>query len=194
MLQRLVPCSLIAIDWNLIMATAEDAFKVEKLTGDNYHSWKFNMKMYRIGKDLWEIVTATEMLNADASAEEERKYRRRENMALTTVCLSISTNLKIYVRSCKTAKDAWDSLAKHFEQKTLSRKIFYRRKLYSARVQKGTGMVEHINYIKTLSEHLEAVEDPIEEKDLVIILISSLPEDYNYLITALETIAEEKLT
>ena len=176
------------------MATAEDAFKVEKLTGDNYHSWKFNMKMYLIGKDLWEIVTGTEMQNADASAEEERKYRRRENMALATVCLSISTNLQIYVRSCKTAKDAWDSLAKHFEQKTLSRKIFYRRKLYSARMQKGTGMVEHINYIKTLSEHLEAVEDPIEEKDLVIILISSLPEDYNYLITALETIAEEKLT
>ena len=32
------------------------------------------------------------------------------------------------------------------------------------------------------------------EKDLVIILISSLPGDYNFLITALETIAEEKLT
>ena len=32
------------------------------------------------------------------------------------------------------------------------------------------------------------------EKDLVIILISSLPEEYNYLITAMETIAEEKRT
>ena len=55
-------------------------------------------------------------------------------------------------------------------------------------------MINHINYIKTLSEHLEAVEDPVQEKDLVIILISSLPDEYNYLITALETIAEDKLT
>ena len=55
-------------------------------------------------------------------------------------------------------------------------------------------MTEHINYIKTLSEHLEAIGDPIEEKDLVILLISSLPDDYNYLITALETIAEDNLT
>ena len=31
-------------------------------------------------------------------------------------------------------------------------------------------------------------------KDLVIILISSLPEDHSYLITALETTAEDKLT
>ena len=61
-------------------------------------------------------------------------------------------------------------------------------------MQKGTSMINHINYIKTLSEHLEAVRDAVAEKDLVIILISSLPEDYNYLITALETIAEENLT
>ena len=55
-------------------------------------------------------------------------------------------------------------------------------------------MINHINYIKTLSEHLEAVEDPVRGKDLVIILISSLPDEYNYLITALETITEDKLT
>eukprot|EP00794_Sanderia_malayensis_P011867 gene11867-biopygen9507 len=59
---------------------------------------------------------------------------------------------------------------------------------------KGAKMIDHVNYLKTLAEHLEAVDDAIVEKDLVIILISSLPEEYNYLITALETIAEDKLT
>ena len=50
-------------------------------------------------------------------------------------------------------------------------------------------MTEHVNHIKTLSEHLEAIDDRIAEKYLVILLISSLPEEYNYLITALETIS-----
>ena len=59
---------------------------------------------------------------------------------------------------------------------------------------KGINMTGRINYLKTLAEHLEAVDDAVLEKDLVIILISSLPEEYNYLITALGTIAEEKLT
>ena len=36
--------------------------------------------------------------------------------------------------------------------------------------------------------------DPIAEKDLVIISISSLTEEFNHLITALETIAEDRLT
>ena len=55
-------------------------------------------------------------------------------------------------------------------------------------------MIDHITYIKTLLEHLEAVDDLVQEKDRVIILISSLPEDYNYIFTALEAIGEEKLT
>eukprot|EP00794_Sanderia_malayensis_P007838 gene7838-biopygen6374 len=61
-------------------------------------------------------------------------------------------------------------------------------------MEKGMSMIEHINNVKTLSEHLEAVDDAVAEKDLVIILISSLPEQYNYLITALETVGEDKLT
>ena len=36
--------------------------------------------------------------------------------------------------------------------------------------------------------------DPITEHDLVIILISSLNDHFSFLITALETIAEDNLT
>ena len=152
-----------------MMATEDAIFKIEKLTADNYHSWKFNMKMYLIGKDLWEIVTGTELLNDELSEADKRKFKKRENQALAAICLGISTNLQIYVRSSETAKAAWESLEKHFQQKTLSKKIFYRRKLYSARMEKGQSMTEHINYVKTLSEHLEAIDDRIAEKDLVIL-------------------------
>eukprot|EP00111_Clytia_hemisphaerica_P023199 TCONS_00068237-protein len=176
------------------MASEDFSFKVEKLTAENYHSWKFNMKMYLIGKDLWDIVNGTETLNGDATEADKRKFKKRENQALAAICLGIATNLQIYVRSAATATAAWENLEKHFQQKTLSKKIYYRRKLYSARMEKGQDMTEHINQIKTLGEHLEAIDNAIAEKDLVILLISSLPDDYNYLITALETIADDDLT
>ena len=30
----------------------DSTFKVEKVTAENYHAWKFKMKMYLLGKDL----------------------------------------------------------------------------------------------------------------------------------------------
>ena len=51
-------------------------------------------------------------------------------------------------------------------------------------MEEGTSMIDHVNYIKSLYEHLEAVNEAVAEKDWVIILISSLPEEYNSLITA----------
>ena len=53
------------------MATEDLTFKIEKLTVDNYHSWKFNMKMYPIGIDLWEIFTGAEIMDNDLSDAEK---------------------------------------------------------------------------------------------------------------------------
>ena len=46
------------------------------------------------------------------------------------------------------------------------------------KLEKSSDMIEHINAIKTVAEHLEAIDDPISEHDLVIILISSLNEEF----------------
>ena len=61
--------------------------------------------------------------------------------------------------------------------KSLSRKILYRRKLYAACTKKGMQMIDHINYLKTLSEHLEAVGVAVAEKALAITFTSSLPDE-----------------
>ena len=172
----------------------ETTLRMEKLTVDTYHSWKFNMRMSLIGKDLWEIVEGSEILQERPTEAQRIQFRKRDNKALSMICLSVATELQIYVRSAKSGKEAWDSLEKHFEEKTLSKKIFHRRKLYHAEMEQGKSMVDHINNVKTIAEHLESLEDAPSEKDLVMILISSLPQEYNNLITTLETLNEDKLT
>ena len=167
---------------------------MQKLGRENYHAWKFNAKMVLIGKDLWDLVTGDEILPEEASEATRKAFRKKDNRALSCICLAISEDLQIYVRNAKSSKEAWDSLANHFEEKTLSKKIYYRRKLYATRMDDGSSMIEHVNKIKTIAEHLEALDDMVVEKDLVMILISSLPDDFNNLITTLETLKEEKLS
>ena len=178
----------------LTMSSVEEGnLRVEKLTAENFHNWKFDMKMLLMRNDVWDIVTGEEVLENGASNVKRAAFKKRENRALSTICLAVSKECKIYVRSAKTSKEAWDTLEKHFEEKTLSRKIMYRQKLYWLRME-NDNMVEHVNKLKTIAEHLEALDDAPPEKELVMILLSSLPKDYNNLITTLETLDENKLT
>ena len=173
----------------------ETGCNISKLQGgDDYHAWKFSMRMFLLGRDLWEIVEGSETVNEHATELEQRKFKRRENHALANICLSIVPSLHIYVRSCKTAKEAWDNLERRFEEKSLTRKIEYRRKLYAVKFSDGMSMIEHVNELKTIAERLESLGDPVSEKDLVMILISSLSDAYNNLITSLESVKEEELS
>ena len=174
----------------------ETTSRIAPLTADTYHSWKFNMEMSLIGKDLWGIVEGTEVLPEHANEQQRVAFRKRDNKARSMICLSVATDIQIYVRGSKSSKEAWDRLANHFEEKTLSKKVFYRAKLYHAVLEKGQSMEAHINNIKTIADHLEAIGDPQSEKDLVMILMTSLNSspEYHSLITALETLKEENLT
>ena len=98
------------------------------------------------------------------------------------ICSNVNTDLQIYVRECNTGKEAWENLAGHFEEKTLSKKIYWWKKLFSLRMDKNTNMETHVNNVKTIAEHLEALGKPIAEDELVMVLISSLSEDYNNLV------------
>ena len=151
----------------------EGSLRVEKLTTENFHNWKFDMKMLLMRNDVWDIVTGEEVLENGASNVKRTAFKKRENRALSTITLAVSKECKIYVRSAKTSKEAWETLEKHFEEKTLSRKIMYRQKLYWLRME-NENMIEHINKLKTIAEHLEALDDAPPERELVMILLSRL--------------------
>ena len=76
---------------------SEETYKPDKLNGDNFHSWKFNMKMFLIGKDLWDIVSGDEILGEEATPKERDQFRKRDNKALSTISLSVATDIQIYV-------------------------------------------------------------------------------------------------
>ena len=104
----------------------------------------------------------------------------------------ITTNIsdsKIYlVTSCEdTPQGIWDTLKKHFQGKTISRKLFLMKAFFSLRMREGTSVANHIRELKDLIDKLRAVETPIEEEIQVCILLMSLTESFAPLVVALES-------
>ena len=106
------------------MAVAGDVgLKIEKLTGENYHNWKFQLKMYLIGKDLWEIVTGTEVLGEGSSTQEQRSFKKMENQALA--CVFVRGNTPSNLRAIsKIFEGSMGYSCKSFQRKSLSKKLF----------------------------------------------------------------------
>ena len=55
-------------------------------------------------------------------------------------------------------------------------------------------MLEHINKLKSLHEQLKEVGATMDDQELAMTLLSSLPDEYKPLITALDAVASDYRT
>ena len=82
-------------------------------------------------------------------------------------------------------KKIWDKLEEQFMSKTLTRKLYLKQKLYGLKIQEGSDLAEHINVFNQLIANLGKVDGKMDDEDMAIILLFSLPGSYEHLVTTL---------
>uniref|UniRef100_H3H9V6 CCHC-type domain-containing protein n=1 Tax=Phytophthora ramorum TaxID=164328 RepID=H3H9V6_PHYRM len=171
-------------------ATPTTTARINKFNGTNFHTWKFKMQMVLEERELWEVTSGEVKLEHCTTTADQATFKRKSRKALAIICLAMEDSQLPLVRSAKDAHDAWSRLEGHFEKKSLANKLFLRRRFFTTMMDEGDDVLEHINKLKTLAEQLDAVGAPVSEDDLVITLLGSLSESYQFLITALESRAD----
>jgi len=83
-----------------IMALSSSQFvdRIDKLNGTNYRSWKFNMKMILVQRELWQHVIGEAILPADHTPQEEKHFNNKENKALKTIVLGVEPEHQIHIQ------------------------------------------------------------------------------------------------
>ena len=150
------------------------------------------MRLYLESLDLFEHVH--EPRGADASAELRRKFTSHAKKAWTHVCLAIEPEQQIHVRETKTAKNAWDALRSQFAHESLLQTVRLRQQYYSCRFRSGEGMLDNISRLRSLQDQLKEMWENIDDKEVAMTLLASLPKDYKPLITALDAVGEADLS
>ncbi|KAF1314268.1 Copia proteinlike, partial [Globisporangium splendens] len=160
--------------------------RINKFDGNNFHAWKFKMQMVLEERDLWEVVSGEVKPEHCVTELDQATFKRKSRKAMAIICLAMEDSQLPLVRSASGAHDAWSKLEDQFEKKSLANKLFLRR-FFTTMMEEGDDELAHINEVKTLAEQLDAVGAPVSEDDLVITLLGSLSESYQFLITALES-------
>ena len=140
-------------------------------------------------KDLWGFVTGEET-EPKGPPEAITAFNKRQRKALSTVCLQLRDAQLRQIQTAKNVQSAWKTLEGLYQTKSLANRLYLRRKLYSIQMHTGDSMANHINRIQSMADQLNSIGEPLNEEDIVMTLLGSLPDKFSTLITALESRSE----
>ena len=166
--------------------SVEEKWTIDKLDGNNYATWKFQMKHLLLAKGLWEHVEGTAELDNNANAQARAEFTQKSQKAFSTIVLAINTNQLYLVTSCDGPNEAWEALRTNYERGTLANKLLLKKQYFRAEMKSGSSIELHLKHMKELTDKLAAIGAPIAEEDQVVTLLGSLPQSYSTLVTALE--------
>ena len=158
------------------------------LTGDNYCTWKLQMKMLLLKDGLFNIVQGTEPVPAASEVSATRTYNTSRDKALAHIVLAIDPKLLYIIGNPDNPSEVWNKLENVFQQKSFANKLRLKRKLYNLKLSSGDSLQNHLKSCSELFDALAVIDDAIAEEDKVIILLSSLPDNYSTFVTAIEAL------
>lgn len=160
---------------------------VERLNDTNWASWKFRVELLLVKDGLWEVVSNPKPVDVNAT------WISKDASARAVIGLALDDGQLSHVLGASTANEMWTQLQGYHERGSLSNKIHVLRKLCSLRLMEGGDMSKHLTEMTGLVHKLLGMGEKLAEYWIVAMLLSSLPESYNPLITTLEGRAENEL-
>ena len=153
---------------------ASGGLQVPILKGhSNYVVWKTQIKMYLIHQGLFECVTG--------DCEDENKKQK----ALAILVLALDPSLLYIIGpDPDSAADVWTLLQNQFQKDSWLNKLTIKKKLYNLRLT-GNNVSGHIKEMTELFQSLTLLGCEVEDEEKVCLLLSSLPKQYDILVTAL---------
>lgn len=140
------------------------------------------MRALLVHEDLWKSIAG---YPTGDTTSEEVKFSR-DQKALAKICLTLDGSAITHVRTAKTAKEAWDALAKVFEDTGMGRRLFLERKLYRYSLSDFKNIEEYLNAVMSTAQDLADIGKVIDDSSIAAIILGGLTQKYEPLIMALE--------
>lgn len=166
--------------------------RIDKLNGANYRSWKFNMKMTLVQRELWQHITGEASLPVDHTPEEGERFKNKENKALATIALGVEPEHQIHILDCEKASDAWEALQRIFEPKSRARILQLKKQMLFIKLESSETMNSYLARLKTCSDSLKEVGYEFRDDDLAYAMLSGLPDAYDGIVMTLANLDDDK--
>lgn len=164
------------------MASSSVLLLPRLVEGANFSNWKFRIKLLLEEKGLIAAV------NNDIDRE-EKKELEMDSKARSLIVQCISDKYIEIIKKCETAKQMISHLEKIFERKSIFNKLYLKKQLLTLKCKANESLQNHFLNFENLVTQLEAAGCTLDENDKVCHLLLTLPEDYETVVTTIETMS-----
>ena len=159
------------------MASAK--FEVDKFTGENdFNLWRIKMKALMVHQGVADAISKESM----EAMIDKNKAAKIQSKAHSAILLSLGDEVLREVSEEETAIGVWQKLEAVYMKKSLANRLYLKKKLYTLQMDDTKEMRKHLDDFNKIILDLNGIGVKIEEEDQTILLLSSLPKEYEHFV------------
>lgn len=157
------------------MASMKSENKLEGTT--NFRAQKIRFDLILASEYLLEIVQGKIIEPIDEVGK--KKYNKYDLTAMSIIVDFIKDHLIPYISKLDTSKKMYDALIGLYTIKNIEQVMTLRNEFRDFRMTKNNTIASYFVRISQLREHLQAIEEIVFDKEIVISTLNRLPQSWD---------------
>ncbi|KAF6206454.1 hypothetical protein GE061_017687 [Apolygus lucorum] len=161
-----------------------------QLNAANYSNWRFSVECLLDKEGVLEAVRISDDDEKKLTVDQRVNYAKMETKACCIIVQCITDRHLEYVKDAKTARNMMESLDSVFKRKSPFSKLYVMKKLLKLKCN-SDDLQDHFIVVESLLRDLEAAGAKLDDTDKACYLLLTMPDKYDVVITAIETMASD---
>ena len=171
---------------------SSNAVRIELLNKDNFDTWVIQMEAILTKNDAWGYVSGDKVKpeiiaeNAE-SVEASRAWDVEDKKAKSDIILAIKSSELKQIKGCHTSREVWAKLRSIYQSSGPARKATLLKQLTLHKMADGEDVREHLRKFFDTIDKLSEMEVEINPDLLTVMLLYSLPPNFENFRCAIES-------
>ncbi|KAJ9540484.1 hypothetical protein OSB04_026990 [Centaurea solstitialis] len=153
-------------------------------TDDRYASW---VELFHIHLCAYDVLDHIDPKTPTPTDIDKATWNRLDAIVKQWILATISPDLlQTIMKPGASAQELWNRLAEIFQDNRATRAVYLEEQLNSTRMDAFSNAAEYCNRIKSLSDQLANVGQPVSDQKMVLTLVAGLPKEYDTLATFIQ--------